>query len=79
MSRWRAVALLLLSLTLFHGSNATTNELRSLRPLVVNNIGEIGEPSGLTYSNLTRHLYAISDTGSTNYIFELYTNGTLVC
>jgi hypothetical protein len=53
--------------------------VRSLPPLFVTNIGaDVPEPSGLTFCKTTGHLYTISDASKDHYIYELYTNGSLV-
>lgn len=52
---------------------------RVLQPLAAINIGDfVEEPSGLTYSNTTRHLYSICDKPKCHYIYEMHTNGTKV-
>ena len=50
-----------------------------LQPIKARDIGaSVPEPSGITYCEHNHHLYAISDTHSSHYIYEIDTNGRLV-
>ena len=58
---------------------AITTKIQPLQPIQAVLVGRfVSQPSGLTFCNITEHLYMICDTPQCQYIYEVDRAGNLV-